>query len=108
GDLLECEKRFAGAQALLLDAAPTSAKGAYGVYGGTGESFDWSIIPESMRHHIVLAGGLRPDNVGEAVRRLRPWAVDVSSGVESGAVKGIKDHAKIKKFIEEVRHADAG
>ncbi len=83
--------RYAGAQALLLDAYRP------GVPGGTGEVFDWARIPETLRGRIVLAGGLDADNVGEAVRRVRPWAVDVSGGVE--AAPGIKDRDKIERFI---------
>ena len=93
---------------MLLDTLVDSANG---VYGGSGESFDWNVIPDEMRSRIVLAGGLQPDNVAAAVRRIRPWAVDVVSGVErlEGKVtqKGVKDHARINKFIEEVRNANA-
>ena len=107
-DLLECAARFPAARAVLLDTLVDSANGAY---GGSGESFDWNVIPEELRRRIVLAGGLQPDNVADAVRRIRPWAVDVSSGVEriegKGTQKGVKDHARINRFIEEVRNADA-
>jgi phosphoribosylanthranilate isomerase len=99
-DLLEFEARFPSARALLLDAH------VEGLYGGSGRTFDWSLIPDAMRERIVLSGGLAPENVGEAVRRVRPWAVDVSSGVEMAGHKGLKDHAKITQFIEAVRHAD--
>ncbi len=99
-DLLEYASEFVAARASLLDTL------SQGVYGGSGESFDWQIIPAVMRHRIVLSGGLQPDNVAAAVRMIRPFAVDVSSGVE--IQKGVKDHAKIEKFIEEVAHADAG
>ena len=99
-DLLEYASEFVAARASLLDTL------SQGVYGGSGESFDWQIIPAVMRHRIVLSGGLQPDNVAAAVRMIRPVAVDVSSGVE--IQKGVKDHAKIEKFIEEVAHADAG
>ncbi|HEX9391592.1 MAG TPA: phosphoribosylanthranilate isomerase [Usitatibacteraceae bacterium] len=103
-DLLQSKTRFASASGLLLDALHASK------YGGTGESFDWNLIPEAMRPQIVLSGGLTPQNVGGAVRAIRPWAVDVSSGVEAGngATKGIKDHARIAAFINEVRRADQG
>jgi phosphoribosylanthranilate isomerase len=105
-DLLECEQQFGAARGLLLDTSPS---GASGTYGGSGEPFDWTVIPEQMRQRIVLAGGLNTGNVSGAVRLIRPWAVDVSSGVEaSGQPKGIKDSTRIVKFIEEVRHADAG
>ena len=75
--------------------------------GGSGETFNWQIAVEAKRRFnlpIILAGGLTPENVGEAVRTVRPYAVDVSSGVEISP--GRKDHAKIKAFIEAVRQAD--
>ena len=99
-DLLQFKTRFASASGLLLDTLHAAQ------YGGTGESFDWNLIPHEMRDQIVLSGGLTPQNVGDAVRAIRPWAVDVSSGVE--ATKGVKDHAKITAFINEVRRADQG
>ena len=99
-DLLEYVVKFDAARALLLDTF------SHGRYGGSGESFDWQIIPAVMRRRIVLSGGLQPDNVAAAVRMIRPFAVDVSSGVE--IQKGVTDHAKIEKFIEEVANADAG
>lgn len=74
-----------------------------GGVGGTGQAFDWSTIP-ALDRPLVLAGGLRPENVGQAVRQVRPWAVDVSSGVERAP--GIKDPARMAAFINEVRHAD--
>lgn len=101
-DLLEYAGRFASAQGvagMLLDAHVEG-------YGGRGQTFDWSLIPPSLPLPIVLSGGLHPGNVAEAVRRVRPWAVDVSSGVESA--KGIKDVQKISEFIAGVRDADAG
>ena len=102
-DLLEYVEEFHEARALLLDTMSPN------VYGGSGESFDWKVIPDTLRRHVVLSGGLQPDNVADAIRMIGPWAVDVSSGVEiQKGPKGIKDHAKIKKFIEEVRDADAG
>ncbi len=72
-----------------------------GVPGGTGEAFDWSLIPQGLSKPLILAGGLTPENVADAVARVRPYAVDVSGGVE--ASKGIKDHAKIRAFINAVR-----
>ncbi len=73
-------------------------------YGGTGKTFDWTIIEKVVTGtHIVLAGGLTPSNVAEAIRIARPWAVDVSSGVEREP--GIKDKDKIEQFISEVRRA---
>jgi len=98
-DLLKYQSDFKSAKMLLLDTL------AAGVYGGSGESFDWNVIPAELRQRIVLSGGLVPANVSAAVRAVRPWAVDVASGVE--AQKGIKDHRKIEQFIEAVRNADA-
>ena len=97
-DLLQYAGRYAAAKGLLLDAFSDAA------HGGTGQSFDWTLIPDRLPLPIVLAGGLTPGNVGEAVRRVRPWAVDVSSGVERE--KGIKDAAKIAAFIRGARDAD--
>lgn len=97
-DLAAAQAQFAAARGLLLDAYRP------GVPGGTGETFDWDRIPPSLASRIVLAGGLNAANVGEAVRRVRPYAVDVSGGVEAG--KGIKDTAKMKAFIDEVRRAE--
>jgi len=73
-----------------------------GRMGGSGESFDWALWPADTARPLILAGGLHPGNVGEAVRRLSPWAVDVSSGVEVSP--GIKDPARIIRFINEVNH----
>jgi phosphoribosylanthranilate isomerase len=86
--------------AFLLDAHSKSG------LGGTGEKFNWDLAIEAQKFGkpIFLAGGLTPENVAEAVKKVRPFAVDVSSGVES--VPGKKDHAKVKSFIEAVRHAD--
>ncbi len=97
-DLLQFAALYADAQGLLLDAW------SEGVHGGTGERFDWTLIPPDLPRPVILAGGLHPGNVAEAIRAVRPWAVDVSSGVELG--KGIKDPAKIAAFIKEVRNAD--
>ncbi len=96
-DLLEFSTLHPGARGILLDAFVDG-------YGGGGKTFDWSLIPPAFGRPLILSGGLDADNVGEAVRRVRPWAVDVSSGVESA--KGIKDAAKIAAFIAGVRHAD--
>jgi phosphoribosylanthranilate isomerase len=73
--------------------------------GGSGSAFDWSRWPARSKRPLLLAGGLSPDNVGEAVRRLRPYAVDVSSGIESSP--GIKDARRMQQFIDEVHRADA-
>ena len=96
-DLLEYLRPFSGAAAWLLDSHVEA-------YGGVGESFDWSLVPARRDRPVILSGGLARDNVAEAIRRVRPWGVDVSSGVESA--KGIKDAAKIAAFIAEVRNAD--
>ena len=98
-DLLEYATAFRGAQGLLLDAFVDG-------FGGGGATFDWSLIPLSLPLPTVLSGGLHAENVAEAIRRIRPWAVDVSSGVESD-VKGVKDARKIYEFISAVRTADA-
>ncbi len=88
------------AHAFLLDSHRT------GEAGGTGQTFPWGVALEARRHgRIVLAGGLTPDNVGEAVRRVRPFAVDVASGVERSP--GRKDPQKVRAFIDAVRRADA-
>jgi phosphoribosylanthranilate isomerase len=97
-DLLDWVHRFSSARALLLDA-PVEG------YGGGGKVFDWSLLPTSVGCPIVLSGGLNPANVIDGVLRARPWAVDVSSGVESS--KGVKDAALIRRFCEAVREADA-
>jgi phosphoribosylanthranilate isomerase len=96
-DLLEYLRPFSSAAAWLVDSYVPE-------YGGVGERFDWSIVPRPLERPLVLSGGLAPDNVGEAIRRMRPWGVDVSSGVESA--KGVKDRGKIGAFIAEVRNAD--
>lgn len=97
-DLLDCAHRFPNAAALLLDA---DVEG----YGGGGKRFDWSLIPADVPRPLVLSGGLSPANVIDGVLAVRPYAVDVSSGVESE--KGIKDAALMRRFCEAVREADA-
>ena len=97
-DLLKYLRPFSTASGWLLDAHVEE-------YGGIGASFDWSLVPTRLERPLVLSGGLTRENVATAVRRVKPWAVDVSSGVESA--KGIKDAAKIAAFIAEVRNADA-
>ena len=97
-DLLDFASRFASAQALLLDTHVEA-------YGGGGKAFDWSLIPPSVPLPVVLSGGLNAANVIEGVCRVRPWAVDVSSGVESA--KGIKDALAMRRFCDAVREADA-
>ncbi len=86
-------------QAILLDTYSDTE------YGGTGKSFDWGILDnKSISQNIILSGGLNPDNVAEAVRIVKPYAIDVSSGVE--AEPGKKDHEKVKKFIEAIRNGN--
>lgn len=97
-DLLEFARAYPSARGLLLDAYVES-------YGGAGRMFDWSLVPKALSLPIVVAGGLTAENVGTAIRELRPWGVDVSSGVE--VAKGIKDAAKIAAFIAAVKNADA-
>ena len=94
-DLLKYAADFDAARGLLLDAYVP------GMPGGTGERFDWGLIPTNLSRPIVLSGGLTPDNIADAVQRVRPWAVDVSSGVE--AAKGIKDVHKIAQFIAKAK-----
>lgn len=96
-NLLQYAEDFKQAQALLLDAF------IEGVPGGTGQVFDWNIIPKSLPIPVVLAGGLTPENVGSAIQQVNPYAVDVSGGVE--IKKGIKDAAKIAAFMRGVSHA---
>ena len=96
-DLLDSEREFHSAAALMADA-PSDA------YGGSGASFDWTRVPLRRTKPLVLAGGLRAENVADAIRRLRPYAVDVSSGVEDAP--GIKSAVRINQFIAAVRAAD--
>ena len=96
-DLVQYAAQYAQAKGLLLDAH------VEGVAGGTGQSFDWNLIPARLPLPVVLSGGLHPDNVTQAIKRVQPAAVDVSSGVE--ATKGIKDAAKIAAFMQGVRNA---
>ncbi len=96
-NLVEYATRYRDAQGLLLDAY------VEGQAGGTGQSFDWSLIPGDLPLPVVLSGGLDADNVSTAIRQVMPWAVDVSSGVE--AAKGIKSEAKIAAFMLGVRNA---
>lgn len=97
-DLLQYARDYRTAKGLLLDAFVA------GSHGGTGSTFDWALIPQQFPLPLILAGGLHQDNVADAIRRVRPWAVDVSSGVE--ATKGIKDAARIAAFIRGARNAD--
>jgi len=97
-DLVECAARYADAQGLLLDAH------VEGVQGGSGEAFDWKLIPRELPLPVILSGGLHAGNVAAAIEQVRPHAVDVSSGVE--VAKGIKDAAKIAAFVNEVNRID--
>jgi len=99
-DLLDCGRSFPSAAALLVDADVAG-------YGGGGKVFDWSLLPSDVPgHRLVLSGGLTPANVIDGVLRVRPYAVDVSSGVEASE-KGVKDAALMRRFCEAVREADA-
>ena len=109
-DLLQYAARFDAAYGLLFDAFQPN-----GLPGGTGTTFDWAQLPplltDPATRRLILSGGLTPQNVAAAVRQLRPWAVDVSSGVEIAGAdgkprKGIKSSTKIVAFIREVRSAD--
>jgi phosphoribosylanthranilate isomerase len=99
-DLVEYAHRFTSARALLLDAHVAGEK------GGTGTTFDWARAPREAPLPLILSGGLTAANVGRAVREVRPWAVDVSSGVERS--RGVKDPALIVEFIRSVQREDAG
>jgi phosphoribosylanthranilate isomerase len=96
-DLLEFARSFPDARGLLLDAFVDG-------YGGGGHVFDWALIPTDLPGFLVLSGGLTVTNVADAIERVHPIAVDVSSGVEMS--KGIKDHSKIAAFVAAVRKAD--
>ena len=97
-DLLQYCNTYRSARGMLLDAY------VEGMHGGTGARFDWGLIPAVMPKPVILSGGLGPSSVTEAVEQVKPWAVDVSSGVESA--KGIKDAALIAAFIAGARNAD--
>ena len=97
-DLLDFVSQYSNAQAVLVDAHVDG-------YGGGGKVFDWSLIPRRVPLPVVLSGGLHAGNVTEGILQVRPWAVDVSSGVESA--KGIKDAQAMRRFCDAVRAADA-
>lgn len=94
-DIVAKAERYAGASAILLDTFVA------GVPGGTGEVFDWSLVPAGLPKPVILAGGLNADNVQQAIAQVRPFAVDVSGGVERE--KGIKDALAVRTFVERVR-----
>lgn len=97
-DVMEIAANYHDASAILLDAYHP------GIKGGSGSQFDWDLIPENCSLPIVLAGGLQVDNAKQAVQSVRPYALDVSSGVEAG--KGIKDVAKMAAFIQQINESD--
>ena len=97
-DLIKYLSPYSAARAWMLDAFHDD------LWGGTGGAFDWSLVPARMARPVILSGGLTTNNVADAIRRVRPYAVDVSSGVE--ASKGIKDAARIAEFIGAVKHED--
>jgi len=97
-DLLDFAARHADAHGLLLDTHVEQ-------YGGSGKVFDWSLIPPGVPLPVVLSGGLHAGNVIDGIRQVRPWAVDVSSGVERS--RGLKDADAIRRFCDAVREADA-
>lgn len=96
-NLLQYAADYKAAKALLLDTY------AEGVAGGTGKVFDWGLIPADLPKPVILAGGLTPENVSQAIRQVRPYAVDVSGGVEK--TKGIKDAARMAAFMRGVQDA---
>ncbi len=100
-DLVKLALNYSAASALLFD---TFVEG----YGGGGKVFDWSLIPPELARRAVLSGGLNAQNVSDAIHRVRPYAVDVSSGIEVQGAKGVKDHARMAAFVRAVRQADAG
>ena len=95
-DFERLQQEFVNASAFLLDSHRQDQA------GGSGESFDWVTVPEDIHKPLILAGGLSPDNVQSAIRQVRPYAVDCSSGVE--LAPGTKDHIKIRQFVENVQH----
>lgn len=99
GDVSTQANGHADASAFLLDSH------ARGSGGGTGRTFDWTRIPRDLGKPLLLAGGITPDNVHDAIRAVHPWGVDVSSGIESAP--GEKDSAKMRRFVDEVRRADS-
>ena len=99
-DIVGASARYSSARALLLDAHHDA------LWGGTGIRFDWNVVPHDVQHPIVLAGGLTPENVAGAVRLVRPFAVDVSGGVETAP--GVKDTRRMELFMKEVAGVGPG
>lgn len=99
-DVLACAREFDSAKALLLDSHTLKPGGAI---GGTGQGFDFTLVPKTIPHRLIIAGGLRPESVASVIEQTRPWAVDVSSGIES--TPGVKDAGKMHAFLAAVRHA---
>ncbi|MFT4069790.1 phosphoribosylanthranilate isomerase [Paraburkholderia sp.] len=99
-DLVKSAFNYSAASGLLFD---THVEG----YGGGGKVFDWSLIPAELARRAVLSGGLNAQNVSDAIHRVRPYAVDVSSGIEVAGARGVKDHARMAAFVRAVRAADA-
>jgi len=100
-DLVKSALNYSAASGFLFD---THVEG----YGGGGKVFDWSLIPAELARRAVLSGGLNAQNVSDAIHRVRPYAVDVSSGIEVPGARGVKDHARMAAFVRAVRAADAG
>lgn len=92
GAIYKCFADYQSAAAIMLDAPSETS------YGGTGQTFDWGLIPQNLDKPFILAGGLNPENVNVAVSRCSPYAVDVSSGIE--LAPGMKDHVKMSQFVE--------
>jgi len=97
-DIQKVSNEFSSASGLLVDAYDSSQ------YGGTGKSFNWDLLPNTCSLPLILAGGLKADNICQAIQTTNVYAVDVSSGVEES--KGVKDHALIKQFMHEVKRAN--
>jgi phosphoribosylanthranilate isomerase len=100
-DLVKSALNYSAANGFLFD---THVEG----YGGGGKVFDWSLIPAELARRAVLSGGLNAQNVSDAIHRVRPYAVDVSSGIEVPGARGVKDHARMAAFVRAVRAADVG
>jgi phosphoribosylanthranilate isomerase len=96
-DMAALAKAYSDAWGIILDTHDPQLK------GGTGRVFDWRLWPRNIDARLILAGGLNPDNVAEAIEQTQPFGVDVAGGVESGQ-KGVKDHSKMTIFIEKAKH----